>query len=690
MEENKTFTCDLCDVKILDKISWEAHIAGKKHTKAVEWLNRKEETRSQGIFVRGFPPWSKPDQLKHFFSQFGEIKDFIPGGKRTPFVIVQFVDRTSAQNCLSRQLYFYGWRLNISQRKVNEDISPTKKRAANEDVKKVLDHTHVLSVLPSCDSFEAQLAALIHELELTDTDKFAVICKNLETTFSGTYPGCKAHPFGSSVTGLALKGSDMDVFMDLNLESSDEEIQATLVYKARKLLYRFQHYYTNIIAIAKAKTPIVKFVHSPTATSCDLSFKNALGVHNSALIRYYLSLDERLKPLLMLIKYWAKKNEISGTGRLSHYALVMLVVFYLQQLSPPIVPTVYSIRSNSIVVDGWECSFDANAWSPGEEKNTMTIPELIIGFFKFCSIFEYGLKVICPLIGESVAKALFEIPEQLPKAMDQYKSAVSKGFKGLRVEADVCIQDPYELTHNLAGTMTLKKLEEFKSYCAEVANVLSTLECDSLFLRKLFDKINISSTTQQKKKISLIRIPLRKAQVCNIVEEDELREWWFKAVFNFVLKILEQVLKCTLKVENDVGQSVRKIQKRDGQTDVGNKCTEDKVSDEKRIHCCGKCRVWDGRKDAAKHVEFVEDVDSDPIVREILLSDYLMHKQVGGSMMKFSCIFRAKQDPTEVELELFNEECNRGDFFSVCAFLQRRLARWVEVGLKQHKHTVQI
>ncbi|KAJ9577365.1 hypothetical protein L9F63_006045, partial [Diploptera punctata] len=469
------------------------------------------------------------------------------------------------------------------------------------------------------------------DIQLSDTDKFADICQNLEATFSGTYPGCKAHPFGSIVTGLGFKGSDMDIYMDLNLGASAEntpEKQRSIINKAKKTLFKSRHLYSSIFGIPNAKTPIVTFVHKATGTSCDLSFKNGMGVQNSALIKYYLSLDERLKPLLVLIKYWTKKNELSGKGRLSHYALVLLVFFYLQQLSPPIIPTVYSIRSSNIVINGWECSFNPESWNPGHDRNPMTVPELVTNFFKFYSEFDYGLRVICPVIGQSLPKTLFETPEKLPVAMDQYKSAVSTGSNGLKVQTDMCVQDPYELTHNVTAGIPLKKLAEFKNYCMAAEAVCSqALSCQNSFLQKLFDKMKIPSNKSEQNMLCL-DISFRKPPTCTILDEGELRQWWFGRILNILMKVFEQILKCDVKLDDtEQGESLSKIQRRDGQTDVSdielNLQITEKETDEKKIYCHGKWCIWEGRKAASKSTEFAEIAEQDTLKREILLSELM-------------------------------------------------------------------
>jgi DNA polymerase sigma len=80
-----------------------------------------------------------------------------------------------------------------------------------------LNHPHVMNALLSSENnFQSQLSALLNEIHLSDNSKCMLVCKDLEETFSASHHGCRAYPFGSAVTGLGFKGSDLDVFMDLS------------------------------------------------------------------------------------------------------------------------------------------------------------------------------------------------------------------------------------------------------------------------------------------------------------------------------------------------------------------------------------------------------------------------------------------------------------------------------------------
>jgi len=109
--------------------------------------------------------------------------------------------------------------------------------------------------------------------------------------------------------------------------------------------------------------------------SCDLGINNITGVFNSELIKAYCNLDERVRPFLILIKEWAKKNEICDASKstLSSYGWSLLGINFLQTREPPVVPSLQNERyiemsDESLVFDG-ACdrnkilfSCDVNPW----------------------------------------------------------------------------------------------------------------------------------------------------------------------------------------------------------------------------------------------------------------------------------------------------------------------------------------
>ncbi|KAJ9596659.1 hypothetical protein L9F63_012356, partial [Diploptera punctata] len=380
----------------------------------------------------------------------------------------------SFKDCLSHPLNFHGWYL---------DLTVIKDDSVEDEAKK--DEDELVE-----DSFEEQLAKFINQVVKSNLDMIPVICHKLEEIFSTKYPSCRVYPYGSSVTGLSLKDSSVDLYMNLNLVPLNHEI---LVAKIKKLLYPCREF-KQVRVIPKAITPVLTFIYWPTKTKCNVCFKNALRVQNSLLIKHLISLDERVGPFLLLIKCWAKKNDVTGAKKLSQYAFVIMGIFYLQQLSPPVLPPVCSIRTDQLVINGWACSFNDKDWKP-DNRNEMKIPELVTGFFRFYSEYNYKDYVICPLMGQSILKLLFQYPHSLPDAMNSYRSMASDSTGFYILHKLMSVQDPFELNINLTSWMSESSVQIFTSFCevaADVCNdVLLTPDGHFHFLSKLLGRMTI-------------------------------------------------------------------------------------------------------------------------------------------------------------------------------------------------------
>ena len=78
-----------------------------------------------------------------------------------------------------------------------------------DQVKKAL-----LEDLPSSTTVEDQIATLVRVVGGTETEaKHRSIIKSLEEWLSVMNPGCHLLPFGSAVSGLASRHSDLDMFL---------------------------------------------------------------------------------------------------------------------------------------------------------------------------------------------------------------------------------------------------------------------------------------------------------------------------------------------------------------------------------------------------------------------------------------------------------------------------------------------
>ena len=105
---------------------------------------------------------------------------------------------------------------------------------------------------------------------------------------------CLVQAFGSSVSGLGFRGSDLDLYTYIDSEDPGCRLEHNADAKNKMLaaargLYRLPHLCDNIVRIPRARVPIVKFsVPRLDDLKCDMSFGDPMSCQNSRLIGWLM------------------------------------------------------------------------------------------------------------------------------------------------------------------------------------------------------------------------------------------------------------------------------------------------------------------------------------------------------------------------------------------------------------------
>ena len=85
--------------------------------------------------------------------------------------------------------------------------------------------------------------------------------------------------------------------------------------------------------IFNCRVPIVKYRQDFLDLECDLS-QSTSGIEMSSLLYLWGNLDERVRPLVFVIRKWAKENKLVHNERptsfFTNFPLTLMVIFYLQ------------------------------------------------------------------------------------------------------------------------------------------------------------------------------------------------------------------------------------------------------------------------------------------------------------------------------------------------------------------------
>lgn len=70
----------------------------------------------------------------------------------------------------------------------------------------------------------------------------------------------------------------------------------------------------RVVCVPAAKVPIVKIWDPEYQVACDMNVNNTLALDNTKMIRTYVEIDDRVRPLAMIIKHWTKQRILNDAG----------------------------------------------------------------------------------------------------------------------------------------------------------------------------------------------------------------------------------------------------------------------------------------------------------------------------------------------------------------------------------------
>lgn len=211
---------------------------------------------------------------------------------------------------------------------------------------------------------------------------------------------------GSFANGLGTYDSDLDIFIkfeNLPVDILDyhtallalEAIENDLFSRFNSKMFKYTIVKSRRCPIIKLNFRLLRKVVSKEIgdgyefNKCDISVSSIYGVLNSKFIRFLSLYDRRFYQMALILKYWAKENELIDKFALSTYAFTMLIIFFLQSEKPAIFPTVMALQTlacqqkmKPVKVYKWNFEFCDDPSLIVESQNQSTTAELLVRFFK--------------------------------------------------------------------------------------------------------------------------------------------------------------------------------------------------------------------------------------------------------------------------------------------------------------------
>ncbi|KAI9257476.1 hypothetical protein EDC94DRAFT_614534 [Helicostylum pulchrum] len=244
----------------------------------------------------------------------------------------------------------------------------------------------------------------------------------------------KAHVFGSSVNDLGTSSSDVDLCITTPWNGLRNVKTLAKLFRKSGM----QH----VVCVPRAKVPIVRLFDPELQLSCDINVNNTLALQNTKMIKAYVALDSRVRPLIMIIKHWTKQrllNDAANGGTLSSYTWTCMIINFLQQRQPPVLPVLHHIENENKDEDYF---FDNVEKLKGfGAANQESLGGLLFAFFRrFAVEFDYHTQVVSVRQGRYLLKT-------------------EKGWDTGRNKMSLCAEEPFNVSRNLGNSADIASVQ---------------------------------------------------------------------------------------------------------------------------------------------------------------------------------------------------------------------------------------
>ncbi|KAL7424383.1 hypothetical protein Q5752_000065 [Cryptotrichosporon argae] len=328
----------------------------------------------------------------------------------------------------------------------------------------------------STSLFSFVLPLLPTSEELTIKEEVRTLIEKLIKTIE---PSSRLLSFGSSCNSFGLRNSDMDLVVLIDDPEAALD-PSTFVQMIGDLLERETNF--DVKPLPKARIPIIKLNLAaspglPFGIACDIGIENRLAIENTRLLLTYATIDPaRVRTLVLFLKVWAKRRRINSPyrGTLSSYGITLMVLFFLVHVKqPPVLPNlqriapVRPITEEEMMLEGRNVYFFDDVEMLRQEWSSVnfeSVGELLVDFFRYFSHdFQFNTMVLSLRAGA------------LTKESKGWTNDIDVG--GLNEMARdrnrLCIEDPFEISYNVARTVTKDGLYTIRGEFMRATRILT-------------------------------------------------------------------------------------------------------------------------------------------------------------------------------------------------------------------------
>jgi hypothetical protein len=221
----------------------------------------------------------------------------------------------------------------------------------------------------------------------------------------------------------------------------------------------------KVVCIPQARVRIVKVWDPELKLASDMNVNNTLALENTRMIKTYVQIDDRVRPLAMIVKHWTKRRILNDAGKpctsplcaltalltasaafggtISSYTWICLILNFLQTRDPPIIPSLHKLpyrKMDETTGKPSESEFadDLDKLIGFGKKNKETLGQLLFQFFRV-----YGYEM-------DYEKMVISVREGRLLTREEKMWHLA----GLKKEARhrLCVEEPFNTDRNLGNS----------------------------------------------------------------------------------------------------------------------------------------------------------------------------------------------------------------------------------------------
>lgn len=417
--------------------------------------------------------------LLKYIKNYGEIKDFDSISNPKIFRI-EFMKIDSKNKIIDEKSHKIG---NFSIRISSEmkdllDYKTFDKEVSYDSIYKLYNISGV----------ENQLEFLVNnfcaekEQEWLLDDLLRILNKFIASNFNVT---ATTKIYGSRAFEFPLKNSDVD-FSFIFPANLSKKINLREINRNRNFqgLFEWNH------LIPSKRYPIIKAGMKELNITADVSIDNFMALRNNQLILKYFALARKFEPgkfnlfnsLILVLKIWRAVNGISGDVNLhiNSYGWILMIIYYLQRINyfpplqnfPRLEKTIKNYSESDIdrcVINEWDCSFYSDIEKFPPPENIPDLQKAIVGFFDFyLNNFDFKKYIVDIRTGGEISVTREKCFDDLSRSRANINNRIFGHF-----QKPIVIQDPLELSHNIAKILDYIQIQYILNTCRKTLNIIN-------------------------------------------------------------------------------------------------------------------------------------------------------------------------------------------------------------------------